>query len=204
MTLEGLAYLHARWCSHRDLKPNNLLLTRDGVLKIADLGMSREWGHAGEVLSPQVVTRWYRAPELLFGARLYDAAAIDVWAVGCIWVELYNRAPLFPGSSDLDQLGRIFSVTGTPSDATWPDASRLPDFLQYEPCPPQPLGPLVPSAAPAAVALLQRLLTLDPRGRPSAADALGDRAYWDAAPPAVPCEQLIPAAVRDTLQEDAR
>lgn len=99
MALQGLQYLHTRWISHRDLKPNNLLVNARGELKIGDLGMSREWGHEGEVLSPQVVTRWYRAPELLFGARLYDGAAIDVWAMACILVEMYNRAPLLPGSS---------------------------------------------------------------------------------------------------------
>nr|MBE5724697.1 Cyclin-dependent kinase 7 [Cucujiformia] len=82
-TLEGLEYLHMNWMLHRDLKPNNLLVNSNGVLKIGDFGLAKLYGSPSRPLTHQVVTRWYRAPELLFGARQY-ATGVDMWAVGCI------------------------------------------------------------------------------------------------------------------------
>ncbi len=128
----GLAHLHSLWLAHRDLKPANLLLHRSGVLKLGDLGLSRSWALEGEVLSPHVVTRQYRAPELLYGAPLYDAAAVDVWAAGCVMAELFNRAILFNGTSDIDQLSRIFALVGRPTEQVWPGVRMLPDFLDFD------------------------------------------------------------------------
>lgn len=108
-TLLGLEYLHTNWILHRDLKPNNLLISSDGVLKIGDFGLAKFFGSPNRVNTHQVVTRWYRAPELLYGARLY-ATGIDMWAVGCILAELLLRVPFLPGESDLDQLTKIFQV----------------------------------------------------------------------------------------------
>lgn len=108
-TLQGLDYLHFNWILHRDLKPNNLLVTSEGVLKIGDFGLAKFFGSPNRINTHQVVTRWYRAPELLYGARLYGTG-IDMWAVGCILAELLLRAPFLPGESDLDQLTRIFQV----------------------------------------------------------------------------------------------
>lgn len=108
-TLQGLDYLHFNWILHRDLKPNNLLVNSEGVLKIGDFGLAKFFGSPNRINTHQVVTRWYRAPELLYGARLYGTA-IDMWAVGCILAELLLRVPFLPGESDLDQLTRIFQV----------------------------------------------------------------------------------------------
>lgn len=108
-TLQGLNYLHTNWVLHRDLKPNNLLVNSEGVLKIGDFGLAKFYGSPNRVYTHQVVTRWYRAPELLYGARIY-ATGIDMWAVGCILAELLLRVPFLPGESDLDQLTRIFQV----------------------------------------------------------------------------------------------
>lgn len=108
-TLQGLEYLHKNWILHRDLKPNNLLISSEGVLKIGDFGLAKFYGSPNRVNTHQVVTRWYRAPELLYGARLY-ATGIDMWAVGCILAELLLRIPFLPGESDLDQLTKIFQV----------------------------------------------------------------------------------------------
>jgi serine/threonine protein kinase len=101
------------------MKPNNLLLARSGQLKIADFGLARDWGDPGKQMTSQVVTRWYRAPELLFGAKEYSYA-VDVWAVGCIFAELMLRTPYVAGDSDMDQLTKIFHALGTPSEADWP------------------------------------------------------------------------------------
>uniref|UniRef100_A0A8B9DG72 Cyclin-dependent kinase 7 n=1 Tax=Anser cygnoides TaxID=8845 RepID=A0A8B9DG72_ANSCY len=90
MTLQGLEYLHQHWILHRDLKPNNLLLDENGVLKLADFGLAKSFGSPNRVYTHQVVTRWYRAPELLFGARMYGVS-VDMWAVGCILAELLLR-----------------------------------------------------------------------------------------------------------------
>lgn len=108
-TIQGLEYLHYNWILHRDLKPNNLLVNSNGVLKIGDFGLAKFFGSPNRINTHQVVTRWYRAPELLYGSRLYGTG-IDMWAIGCILAELLLRVPFLPGESDLDQLTRIFQV----------------------------------------------------------------------------------------------
>lgn len=108
-TLQGLDYLHFNWILHRDLKPNNLLISSEGVVKIGDFGLAKFYGSPNRINTHQVVTRWYRAPELLYGARLYGTG-VDMWAIGCILGELLLRTPIFPGESDLDQLTKIFTV----------------------------------------------------------------------------------------------
>lgn len=92
--LRGLAYLHSNWVIHRDLKTANLLLNNQGILKIADFGLAREYGSPATALSPKVVTLWYRAPELLLESREYTTA-IDMWSVGCIFAELITQRPIF-------------------------------------------------------------------------------------------------------------
>ncbi|KAK5966480.1 Cyclin dependent kinase 7 [Trichostrongylus colubriformis] len=116
-TLLGLEFLHAHWILHRDLKPNNLLMNSAGRIKLADFGLARFFGSPNKVYTHQVVTRWYRAPELIWGARAYGTG-VDIWAIGCIIAELLLRVPLFPGESDLDQekvginLRHVFTAAG--------------------------------------------------------------------------------------------
>jgi cyclin-dependent kinase 7 len=187
--LRGLEFLHARWILHRDLKPSNLLLGADGMLKLADFGLARRWGTPSR-MTPQVVTRWYRPPELLFGARLYSHA-VDMWGAGCIFAELLLRAPLFPGENDIDQLGKIFAALGTPSEETWPGLSALPDYLAFHPAPGVPLQQIFAGtgAGPDALELLARLLALPPQRRPTARDALAHR-YFSTPPEPTPPAQL--------------
>uniref|UniRef100_A0A1I8ERZ5 Cyclin-dependent kinase 7 n=1 Tax=Wuchereria bancrofti TaxID=6293 RepID=A0A1I8ERZ5_WUCBA len=116
--LLGLEYLHLHWVLHRDLKPNNLLINSQGRIKIADFGLARFFGSPNRHYTYQVVTRWYRAPELLYAARSYGVG-IDMWSVGCIIAELLLRVPIFPGESDIDQLVKIYSVLGTPTVEDW-------------------------------------------------------------------------------------
>ena len=101
------------------MKPGHLLVDgKTGDLKLADFGLARDFSFpSGSAMTPRVVTRWYRAPELLFGARLYTGA-VDIWAAGCIFAELMLRTPFLPGDSDLNQLSTIFRALGTPTD--WP------------------------------------------------------------------------------------
>ena len=123
--LRAVAHLHDNWILHRDLKTSNLLLSHRGILKVGDFGLAREYGSPLKAYTPVVVTLWYRAPELLLQTRQYSYP-IDIWSVGCIFGELLNMKPLFPGKSEIDQLNHIFKELGTPNDTIWPDYSELP------------------------------------------------------------------------------
>eukprot|EP00697_Spironema_sp_BW2_P006180 gnl/Spiro4/18621_TR9987_c0_g1_i1.p1 gnl/Spiro4/18621_TR9987_c0_g1~~gnl/Spiro4/18621_TR9987_c0_g1_i1.p1 ORF type:complete len:304 (+),score=82.72 gnl/Spiro4/18621_TR9987_c0_g1_i1:88-999(+) len=186
MLLEGVHFLHSHWVLHRDLKPSNILVGVDGSLKLADFGLARLYGErATRPLSPNVVTRWYRAPELLFGARAYGIG-VDMWAVGCIFAELMLRVPYMAGESDLDQLGKIFSALGTPSEAQWPGMTQLPDYVRFEPAHAAPLRTLFTAVSDNALDLLSSLLRFDPAKRISTAEALS-HPYFSELPAPVPC-----------------
>ena len=130
-TFLGLEYLHNNWVLHRDLKPNNLLVNRKGIVKITDFGLAKAYGSPNRQYTHLVVTRWYRAPELLFGARIYGTG-IDVWAMGCILAELLLRVPFVAGETDLDQLAKIFQALGTPTEETWPKHTKLPGSFEFK------------------------------------------------------------------------
>ncbi|KAI9225476.1 MAG: kinase-like domain-containing protein [Piptocephalis tieghemiana] len=119
--VDGVAFLHANQLIHRDIKAANILMTSEGVIKIADFGLARPYDRENpqRKYTGTVVTRWYRAPELLLGERKYDAA-VDVWSVGCVFAELFKREPIFMGTSDEDQKAKIWSVCGAPNDENWP------------------------------------------------------------------------------------
>ena len=121
--LEGLAYCHAMGVMHRDLKPQNLLVSKDGALKIADFGLCRAFTY--RTLTVEVVTRWYRAPEILLGCNTYSPV-LDVWSVGCIMVEMSRNKVLFEGNCDIDQLHLIFRMFGTPDESSWPGVTQCP------------------------------------------------------------------------------
>ena len=161
---QGLEYLHAHWVLHRDLKPNNLLINSKGELKITDFGLAKTFGSPNRILTHQVVTRWYRSPELLFGAKLYGTG-IDIWAMGCIIAELLLRVPFLPGESDLGQLTKIFEVCGTPTEAVWPKVEDLPDFVKFKPMPAQQLKDIFSAAGDDLLELLDSCLMLDPSKR---------------------------------------
>jgi serine/threonine protein kinase len=101
--LSGLAFCHARQVMHRDLKPQNLLIDRQGVLKIADFGLARTFRLPMRTYTHEIVTLWYRAPEVLLGSKLYSTA-VDMWSVGCIFAEMSTREPLLPGDCEIDQV----------------------------------------------------------------------------------------------------
>lgn len=171
MTLKGLEYLHLNWILHRDLKPNNLLVNSQGILKIGDFGLAKFFGSPNRIYTHQVVTRWYRCPELLYGARQYSTG-VDIWAVGCILAELLLRVPFLPGESDLDQLKRIFETLGTPTVETWPDINLLPDYIEFRVFPAQSLRDIFTAAPEDLIHLANKLLALYPLHRCTCTEAL--------------------------------
>ncbi|XP_041373932.1 cyclin-dependent kinase 7-like [Gigantopelta aegis] len=198
-TLLGLEYLHSHWILHRDMKPNNLLVNDMGVLKIGDFGLAKFFGSPSRPYSHQVVTRWYRCPELLFGARYYSTG-VDMWAIGCILAELLIRVPLLPGDSDLDQLSRIFQVLGTPAEKDWPAMQHLPDYIAFKSYPGQPLREIFIAANDDLLELMGKLLAMDPLKRCTATQAL-QMEYFSNKPPPTPGHKLPRPGASKELQK---
>ncbi|XP_047071027.1 cyclin-dependent kinase G-2-like isoform X1 [Lolium rigidum] len=179
--LEGVKYLHDNWVLHRDLKTSNLLLNNRGELKICDFGLSRQYGSPLKPYTQLVVTLWYRAPELLLGAKEYSTA-IDMWSVGCIMAELLAKEPLFNGKTEFEQLDKIFRTLGTPNEKIWPGYAKLPgvkvNFVKQpynrlrEKFPAASFSGTRPNLSEAGFDLLNKLLTYDPEKRISADAAL--------------------------------
>ncbi|GAA5825334.1 hypothetical protein JCM11251_006940 [Rhodosporidiobolus azoricus] len=173
--LRGLGFIHRRGVLHRDLKGSNILLSRNGELKIADFGLARffQRGRNNDYTN-RVITQWYKPPELLFGATIYGEA-VDMWSAGCIFLELFARRPVFQGQDEIHQLEVIFKLTGTPSIENWPGLYDLPWYELVKP------KEVLPSRlretfskwlTPAGLDAAEQMLCLDPAGRPTADEAL--------------------------------
>lgn len=163
--LQGIAYCHQHRVLHRDLKPQNLLINMEGELKLADFGLARAFGIPVRSYTHEVVTLWYRAPDVLMGSRRYSTP-VDIWSVGCIFAEMVNGRPLFPGSSDEDQLMKLFKVLGTPSKKTWASMVDLPAYKEHWPIyPAQSLKRICPRLDADGCDLLKDLLQIVPGDR---------------------------------------
>lgn len=160
---QGLSYMHKYGFFHRDLKPENLLMDTNN-LKICDFGLAREI-RSRPPFTDYVATRWYRAPEIILKSQNYNSP-VDIWALGCIFAELYLIAPLFPGCSEVDQLNKICVFLGSPLES-WKDGSLLAGKMNFQ------FGNKsgifdVPSMSPRALNLLREILKWDPNKRLSA------------------------------------
>ncbi|KAK3069390.1 hypothetical protein LTR53_012304 [Teratosphaeriaceae sp. CCFEE 6253] len=183
----AVEFLHERWILHRDLKTSNILLNNRGEVKVADFGMARFVGDPGPAnLTQMVVTLWYRAPELLLGAKEYDGA-VDVWSLGCVFGELLTKQPVLQGKNEVDQLSKILALRGIPTESSWPGFKRLPHArtLRLPPATtttPQNHTALLRARFPSTLttsglALLASLLSLNPASRHTAKEML-EHAYF--------------------------
>uniref|UniRef100_A0A7S3VUG5 cyclin-dependent kinase n=1 Tax=Dunaliella tertiolecta TaxID=3047 RepID=A0A7S3VUG5_DUNTE len=176
--IKGLAHCHKHGVMHRDLKPQNLLVD-DSIMccKIADLGLGRAFSIPIKSYTHEIVTLWYRAPEVLLGSTHYSTP-VDMWSVGCIFAELVRKTPLFPGDCELQQLLHIFKLLGTPNEEVWPGVSKLRDWHEFPQWHPQDLSRIFPTLEPEGVDLLKRMIEYDPAKRISAKEAL-KHPYFD-------------------------
>jgi mitogen-activated protein kinase 15 len=178
--LKAIKYMHTAQVIHRDMKPSNLLLNSECLVKVADFGLARSVDFKDKepgrhpVLTDYVATRWYRAPEILLGSTTYTKG-VDMWSIGCILGELLGGKPMFPGTSTMNQLDRIIEVTGRPSkediDAIQSEfaGTMLESLPDTEP---RSLQSLYPNASEDAIDLLQKLLMFNPDKRITAEEAL--------------------------------
>jgi cell division cycle 2-like protein len=186
--IDGVKYMHDNWVLHRDLKLSNILLNNNGKVKICDFGMAHQYNEMPIKYTNEVVTLWYRAPELLLGGTKYSTT-VDIWSLGCIMGELLTKEPLFPGKSEIDQIDTIFKMLGTPNSKTWPDFVKLwgrgCKFVK------QPFNKLrekfpttgfvaKPILSAQGFDLLNRLLTYDPQKHINAEDALNHGWFLEA------------------------
>lgn len=184
--LRGLEYLHANYIIHRDIKVSNLLLTDEGCLKIADFGLARTFSVPSKEMTPNLVTLWYRPPELLLGSK-EQTTSVDMWATGCILGELLIHKPLLPGNGEIAQIDLIIELLGTPSESIWPGFLQLPACQNFT-LRSQPYNNLktkFPKLSQAGLRLLNFLFMYDPKKRATAGESLMST-YFKEAP--LPCD----------------
>ncbi|KJE90739.1 serine/threonine-protein kinase pctaire-2 [Capsaspora owczarzaki ATCC 30864] len=170
--LRGLAFCHRKKILHRDLKPQNLLIHHNGELKLCDFGLARAKGVPIKTFTNEVVTLWYRPPDVLMGSTDYTSS-IDVWSAGCIFAEMVGGRPLFPAANPTEELLLIFKTRGTPNPQSFPNIEKLPgystSFPQY---PVQPLSSFAPRLSADGLDLLEKMLQLDPSKRVTCEEAM--------------------------------
>lgn len=203
--MQGLAFMHKHGFFHRDLKPENLLCSGPDLVKIADFGLAREI-RSRPPYTDYVSTRWYRAPEVLLRSTNYNSP-IDIWAVGAIVAELYTLRPLFPGSSEIDQIFKCCTVLGTPKQAEWDEGYRLASAMNFRwpQCVPQNLKSLIPNASHDGIHLLKEMMAWNPQKRPTSSQCLrypffqvGQSLGQPISSPARPTSNTQPSYMKDS------
>lgn len=187
---EALFFVHSNGVLHRDIKASNILVNKNGTVKLADFGLSRsavQSDRLKQTFTNRVVTLWYRPPELLLGDRQYGSA-VDMWGTGCVMAEMWTKRPIFQGATEQEQINHIIKLCGSLTPAVWPKIVELPLYKVME----------LPTALKnkvkerfsgllrdkAAVDLLVCLLTLDPSRRITATNALDHAYFWEGCEPA--------------------
>lgn len=184
MLTRAVWFCHDNFVLHRDIKPNNLLIAGDGEVKLADFGLARSFSDPYFAMTSNVITRWYRPPELLFGARHYSGA-VDVWSVGCVFAELVLRTPFLAGETEMHQISLICKAIGTPTDENWPGVTKLPEYtVDKEVFPVRTRSSymeMFPTIGTEGVDLLMKTLALDPKKRITARQML-EHEWWHREP----------------------
>ncbi len=164
--------------SHRDLKPANILYSyidsnkNDFIIKLADFGLARSFGIPIKTLTHEILTLWYRAPEILLGQKEYSTP-VDIWSIGLIFYEMAHKRPLFSGDCEIDQIFRIFQMFGTPNENTWPGVTKLPEFkFTFPRFKGKGLNSYNKNIDPIGLDLLSKMIQIDPCKRISAKQAL--------------------------------
>ena len=179
--LLAVNFCHVNRILHRDLKPANILIDSSGNLKLADFGLGRAYAVPMMKYTHEVVTLYYRSPEILLGAEYYSVA-VDIWSVGCIFAEMITGDPLFKAESEIDLVFRIFRTLGTPVEATWKGVTELRDYQSHFPkWPKQQLNRFVRGLSDEGVAILEKMLRLCPLKRITAGEALLDSYFTSGA-----------------------
>jgi len=182
--IRGVEFCHANRIIHRDIKPQNLLIDNNLRLKIADFGLARAFAVPVPKYTHEVVTVWYRPPEILLGSTLYSVP-VDLWSIGCVIAEMATGLPLFAGDSEIDTIFKIFMKLGTPRDSedSWPGCSSLPDFKPTFPQWKHKGWPAIRNTEQQVgkdgIDLLEKLLCYDPKKRISARNALRHPYFGD-------------------------
>ncbi|KAI8898385.1 negative regulator of the PHO system [Globomyces pollinis-pini] len=169
--VNAIGFCHENRILHRDLKPQNLLINSRYELKLGDFGLARAYGIPLDTFSSEVVTLWYRPPDVLLGSRNYTTS-IDIWSVGCIMGEMALGRPLFPGKTNEDQLLRIFKTMGTPNEQIWPGVSTHTGWKQFEIFPQRHIGSYISMLGDSASDLLSKFLQYAPESRIDARNAI--------------------------------
>merc|ERR1712187_237843 len=178
----GIDFCHSNRILHRDIKPQNLLIDQHLCLKIADFGLARAYSVPVPKYTHEVVTVWYRAPEILLGTSLYSVP-VDLWSIGCVIGEMATGAPLFAGDSEIDTIFKIFQKLGTPTEQMWPGVSELPDFKPTFPRWPTRSWSAIRNTAQQVgsdgIDLLEKQTAYDPKLRISARKSMQHAYYKD-------------------------
>jgi cyclin-dependent kinase 7 len=192
MLSRAVWFCHENFVLHRDIKPNNLLIAADGEVKLADFGLARSFSDPYRVMTSNVITRWYRPPELLFGAKHYSGA-VDIWSVGLVFAELVIRAPYIAGDTEVHQVSLICQAIGTPTEENWPGVTKLEGYTVPESVTPvrgkDHYLAMFGTAGSEGVDLLMGMLILDPQKRITARETL-EHGWWASEPKPTKKEDL--------------